>query len=421
MARMCAHSSSRLTRLEPPSKPPDEYLLVFSRQTSLFLQICNAVISIEDLVGSPLYLWPAIIPNSAERIQARARPRGSSTNDLISVPKSIHREPMPTLLVVSTSPGAGKTAFAATYAARLLADGAAVSLGKAFGAAEDVDVVALNTLVDGAKAIDPITVSGNPTDDQVKQAAQAAGGSDASAITVIEGLSGNHAVNRSLADELDASVVLVSGQSDFKSAIEAAPVYGDRLAGVVINNAPRHRGHDLDTEVVPALEVAGLPYIGVIPEDRRLVAVTARAINECLGGEWLEWEEHADELVENVLIGGLVLDWGPLYFASQENAAVLVRGDRPDLAIAALATPIKALILTCGVQPVEYVYYEADKRQVPLTVVKSDTQQAAMELERFLEFSHFDHPAKLERFSELASEHLDLDRIDAAIARPVTG
>jgi BioD-like phosphotransacetylase family protein len=328
---------------------------------------------------------------------------------------------MPTLLVVSTSPGAGKTAFAATYAARLLADGAAVSLGKAFGAAEDADVLALNTLVDGAKAIDPITVSGNPTDDQVKQVAQAAGGSDASAITVIEGLSGNHAVNRSLADELDASVVLVSGQSDFKSAIQAAPVYGDRLAGVVINNAPRHRGHDLDTEVVPALEVAGLPYIGVIPEDRRLVAVTARAMNECLGGEWLEWEEHADELVENVLIGGIVLDWGPLYFASQENAAVLVRGDRPDLAIAALATPIKALILTCGVQPVEYVYYEADKRQVPVTVVKSDTQQAATELERFLEFSHFDHPAKLERFSELASEHLDLDRIDSAIARPVTG
>ena len=69
--------------------------------------------------------------------------------------------------------------------------------------------------------------------------------------------------------------------------------------------------HDLDTEIVPALEAAGLPYIGVIPEDRRLVAVTARAMNDCLGGEWLEWEEHADELVENVLIGGIVLDWGP--------------------------------------------------------------------------------------------------------------
>ncbi|MFP6594884.1 MAG: DRTGG domain-containing protein [Dehalococcoidia bacterium] len=328
---------------------------------------------------------------------------------------------MPTLLVVSTSPGAGKTAFAATYAARLLADGATVSLGKAFGAVDDVDAAALNTLVDGAKTIDPIVVSGDPTDDQVKQAAQAAGGSDSSAVTVIEGLSGNHAANRSLADELDASVVLVAGQSDFKSAIEAAPVYGDRLAGVVINNAPRHRGHDLETEVVPALEAAGLPYIGAIPEDRRLVSVTVRAMNECLGGEWLEWEEHADQLVENVLIGGLVLDWGPLYFASQENAAVLVRGDRPDLAIAALATPIKALILTCGVKPVEYVYYEADKRQVPVTVVESDTQQAALELERFLEFSHFDHPAKLERFAELAAEHLDLDRIDSAIAHPVTG
>ena len=336
---------------------------------------------------------------------------------------------MPNLLVVSTSPGAGKTAFAATYAARLLADGATVSLGKAFGAPGDADVAALKTLVEGAAQIEPVAVKGDaPSDEQVRQAAQAADGAGkdtgAGAIAVIEGLSGdhpgNHAVNRALADELDASVVLVTGQADYRAAIEAAPAYGDRLAGVVINNAPRYRGHDLNTEVVPALEAAGLPYIGAIPEDRRLVAVTARAMHECLGGEWLEWEEHADELVENVLIGGLVLDWGPLYFASQENVAVLVRGDRPDLAIAALATPIKALILTNGVKPVEYVYYEADKQEVPVTVVDKGTEEAAAELERFLEYSRFDHPAKLERFRELAEERLDLDRIDAAVAHPVT-
>ncbi|MDP6822190.1 MAG: DRTGG domain-containing protein [Dehalococcoidia bacterium] len=328
---------------------------------------------------------------------------------------------MPTLLVVSTSPGAGKTAFAATYAARLLADGASVSLGKAFSAVDDPDVTAMKELVDGATPIDPVAVTGTPTEDQVRQAAQAAGGNDASAVSVVEGLSSDHAVNRSLADDLDASVVLVSGQSDYLSAIEAAPAYGDRLVGVVINNAPRHRGHDLDSVIVPALEAAGLPYIGAVPEDRRLIAVTARAMHECLGGEWLEWEEHSDELVENVLIGGIVLDWGPIYFSSQENAAVLVRGDRPDLAIAALATPIKALILTRGVKPVEYVYYEADKQQIPVTVVDKDTHEAAAELERFLEYSRFDHPAKLERFSELVSEHLDLDLIDSAIARPVTG
>ena len=328
---------------------------------------------------------------------------------------------MPALLVVSTSPGAGKTAFAATYSARLLADGATVSLGKAFGAVDDVDAAAMKTLVAGAKAIDPIAASGAPSEDQVRQAAQAAGGSGASAVAVIEGLSGEHDSNRLLADELDAGVVLLAGQSEYISAIESAPAYGDRLVGIVINNAPRHQGHDLESEIVPALEAAGLPYIGAIPEDRRLVAVTARAMHECLGGEWLEWEEHADELVETVLIGGIVLDWGPHYFSSQENAAVLVRGDRPDLAIAALATPIKALILTRGVKPVEYVYYEADKRQVPVTVVDKDTQEAAEELERFLEYSHFDHPAKLERFSDLAAERLDLDRIDSAVARPATG
>ncbi|MDA1257808.1 MAG: DRTGG domain-containing protein [Chloroflexi bacterium] len=327
---------------------------------------------------------------------------------------------MPTLLVVSTSPGAGKTAFAATYAARLVADGATVSLGKAFGTSDDTDAISLRTLVGEATPVDPIAFPGDaPSADQVRQVAQAVSG--AGGISVIEGLSANHALNRSLADELDASVVLIVGQAEYRAAIEAAPAYGDRLAGVVINNAPRHRGHDLESEVVPALEAAGIPYAGAIPEERRLVAVTARAMHECLGGEWLEWEEHADELVENVLIGGIVLDWGPLYFGSQENAAVLVRGDRPDLAIAALATPIKALILTGGVKPVEYVYYEADKRQVPVTVVDKNTHEAAAELERFLEYSRFDHPGKLERFLDLIEERLDMDLIDSAVARPVTG
>ena len=328
---------------------------------------------------------------------------------------------MPSLLVVSTSPGAGKTAFAASYATRLLEDGTSVSLGKAFGSASDGDATAMRELVLGADSINPVKVDGTPSDDQIKQAAQVISGAESGVISIVEGLSGNHTANRALADELDASVVLIARQSDYKIAVEVAMTYGDRLAGVVINNAPKHQGHDLDSEVIPALESAGLPYIGTLPEDRKLVAVTVRAMHECLGGKWLEWDEHADELVENVLIGGIVLDWGPLYFASQENAAVIVRGDRPDLAIAALATPIKALILTKGIEPVEYVYYEADKRQVPVTVVEQGTQEAAEEIERFLEYSKFDHEDKLERFGELASQHLDLDQIDSAVARPVTG
>lgn len=315
---------------------------------------------------------------------------------------------MATLLIVSTTAGAGKTAFATWLATRLMDGGGKVALTKTIASASgdeaDPDAAAFKTLAPAALSVPP-----SPAD----AVAEAIGGLSADTV-IVEGLAADSEGNRGLAEELDARVVLITGLHD--DIVDSAVPFGDRLVGVVINNLSRHRQHALETEVVPALESAGVKFLGAIPDDRRLVAVTMRMICDHLGGRFSEWEEKSDELVDYILIGGNLLDWGVPYFSSRENAAVLVRGDRPDIQMAALATPVKGLILTEGVDPLEYVYYEADQEEVPVIVVPDGTQAAAAALESVQEKSRFDHPGKLQRFRELADQRIDFEALEAALA-----
>ena len=299
----------------------------------------------------------------------------------------------------------------------MIAEGAKVGIAKAYGDAglekTDEETAAFRSLVPDAAVADPAPEGAAPS-----EVARIAGELDTQA-TLVEGLAASPDANRALAEQLDARVVLVADLDD--PVAETAASYGDRLAGVVVNNLPRYRTHQLESEVIPALEAADITFLGAVPEDRRLVAVTVRAMCEHLDGRFTGWEERSDELVDYVLIGANILDWGVHYFSSRQNAAVLVRGDRPDIQMAALATPIKGMILTEGVEPLEYVHYEADQEEVPVAVVAAGTHDAAAALETLQERSRFDHPDKLTRFRELADERIDFELLREALEQPVTG
>ena len=66
-------------------------------------------------------------------------------------------------------------------------------------------------------------------------------------------------------------------------------------------------------------------------------------------------------------MGGWGLDAGELYFGLRESKAVIVRGDRPDMQMAALTTPTTCMLLTQGIEPIEYVRNEAELEEVPIS------------------------------------------------------
>ena len=58
-----------------------------------------------------------------------------------------------------------------------------------------------------------------------------------------------------------------------------------------------------------------------------------------------------------------------------------MRGDRPDVQMSALTTSTQCLVLTGGIDPIEYVLYEAELEEVPIAVVPSETLDAMAALD----------------------------------------
>lgn len=328
---------------------------------------------------------------------------------------------MPTLLIVSTTPGAGKTAVACWIAANYVAAGRKPALTRAFarpGAEGERDTEAVARLVPGAVGGSPTKLQSTfPQFTEISNAAASINRlTEQAAPIIVEGLSGSPELNLRLADELDAQILIVSAWGD--DPLAAAKTYGRRTLGVAYNALPRFREHTLRTKTVPSLEAAGVRFLGAIPDDRRLLAVTIAELAAHLDGKIVDWEEKAEELVDYFLIGGNIWDWGVHYFGIRENAAAVIRGDRPDVQMAALATPIKALVLTAGKPPVpiQYVQYEAHEEEVPLITAPHDTHKTAALLETVQERARFDHPDKLLRLQQIADPAVSFGLIEESLA-----
>jgi BioD-like phosphotransacetylase family protein len=321
---------------------------------------------------------------------------------------------MPTLIVTATSESAGKTAITAALAAHLTSGGRSALVAQ--GWAGTSDQRSLRAALGEMAAEQPLGVAGDTAADLAKKIASASAGKS---VTVIEGKTGSHESGKALAEAADALVLLVAKPGD--DILAAARSYGSRLLGVIINAVPPYRQHEVESRIIPELKQANIKTLGWLPEDRRLLAPTLSLVAEHLGAEFVSSEVNADRLIDNFLIGGMVLDWGPFYFGSRENVGVVVRGDRPDIQLSALQSEtVQAMILTKGARPVEYVVYEAAQRDIPLVLTSGSTEETATALETLLPKIRFDHPDKVVRILQLAAERLDLDAVSDALSQPAT-
>ena len=299
---------------------------------------------------------------------------------------------MPSIIISSISESAGKSALAAVTISRLRYDGVGVVSGADTGELFSQD-------------------SG------VKQVASDDIDASSVSVSIIEGSAGDPEADVALAEKLDASIVLVAELDEDVAA--AVPGYGQRLAGVVLNKVPRYRDVHAERMLASLLD-DGVKCLGWVPEDRRLAANTVESVIAHLEGRLAFDINTTTELVDNVLIGGLVLDWGPFYFRSQENTCVVVRGGRPDVQLSALQSETtRAMVLTGGDKPIDYVFYEARTKRIPLIVVDGDTDSTMAALD-LMAPAGFTHPDKLSRMSELIAERAIIEPILDLVALPPT-
>ena len=102
------------------------------------------------------------------------------------------------------------------------------------------------------------------------------------------------------------------------------------------------------------------------------------------------------------------LDPGELRFGRYDNNAVVVRGDRPDIQMSALNSSVASLLLTGGIEPIEYIYYEAREEEIPIILVETDTHATMAALNDVTTAARVDTAFKVERFARLLRENADL-------------
>ena len=281
---------------------------------------------------------------------------------------------MSVVQIVGAGPGAGATTVACGLASLLRSQGKRVTLVKPLSPAGDADPAFLASLGGSAETVE---VEGAASAVQVSQAARivrgAASGAD---VVLVEGPPLGVDGTTELAQSTDAAVVAVLTYERMLGAGACGAwrdAFDDALAGCVVNKRMRYAEHDASARLAAELEDAGLPVLGVLPEERLLLAPTVQQAAEHLGGTYFTGEESGGELIEHFLIGGLITEWGGNYFGRLPNQAVVVRGGRIDIQMSALNFPLNALFLTGCETPSQYVYQRADDLDVPLIAVGSNT------------------------------------------------
>ncbi len=221
-----------------------------------------------------------------------------------------------------------------------------------------------------------------------------------------------------LAEALNAQVVALlryAPDLPVEDDVALSKAFGQRLLGVVVNGVTQYRNHTVRSSLVPALEAQGLKVLGIVPEDRRMLGVSVGQLADHLKGKFLLWEEKRDQLVDHLMIGGWILDSGIDYFSRYERKAVIARGDRPDIQMAALGTPTRCLVLTGGHHPIQYVEYEAQEEGVPLLMVESDTVTTAQSLETLFRDVTAHYLDKADCFAELIAKSVDLEALKGVL------
>ena len=341
---------------------------------------------------------------------------------------------MAVLYIAGSGKGAGKTALATGLAHRMAQAGRSVALIKPLrlvaspdeASTPDPDISFYNQVLPNNPQPQgwplAVTVEQLAEDASLPQrvgelVAAAAPGAET---IIVEGLDGLGAddptaqASASVVRALDARVVAVAQYSSSLQATDFAQVtqlFNSALLGLILNGIWRHRTQATNSNLVPALHAQGVPVLGVVPEDRRMLAPSVRDLADHLEGEILLFPEKDDELVEYIMTGGWFLDQGAYVLSRREQKAVVVRGDRPDLQMAALETSTACLVLTEGQNPIQYVTYHAEEEEVPLLLVQTPTLQTMEALHTVADRVTVHNPRKAARFAELLAEHCNLEAL----------
>ena len=197
---------------------------------------------------------------------------------------------------------------------------------------------------------------------------------------------------------------------------------GADFMGVVVSKAWPSKYERISAALTSSLAERGIPLFGITPYQEELASPTVAQIFDGLGGELLGGEEHTDHRVTRTIIGAMQAENMSRYIGLR--TLVITPGDRSDVAMACLrahmiggidSLSVSGLVLTCGHAPDAETLAHIKDCHLPCMLVTGDTYSVAAELRNRVYKITPDDKVRIDWAVRLVSEHIDIDRIIAAL------
>jgi len=315
------------------------------------------------------------------------------------------------LYVVSSEEAAGKTAICAGLGKFLQGNGKKVGFLKPLAAEKsgaDGDAAFIKQVLGLPEAVESLYP---PVGDvkKIKEAYDTV--SQGKDVVIVEGMLGQ--ASYEIARTLSARVIIAEAYSGQASRfIDSYKAFGESLLGVVLNKVPESQLKRVQDEASKQFGAAGINVLGILPEDRVLFAITVGELADSIQGKILNNTEKSAELVENFMLGAMVVDSGLDYFGRKSNKAAVVRQDRPDMQLAALETSTRCMVLSGSNEPPIYnVFQKAENRGIPIISTENATSDIVTSIEDALSQARFNQEKKLPKLAEIMRQHLNLQAV----------
>jgi len=215
----------------------------------------------------------------------------------------------------------------------------------------------------------------------------------------------------------DAKIIFV--ENDVENLKNLKNIYEERLIGFIVNGVWKYQKNVLIQDV--SNRELSKEILAVLDQDRFFMSNTIENVSKSLTTKKIIGEYNINKIIENYLIGGFILDWGPEYFSSKENVALIVRGDRPDLQLSAIQSEtIAVIIATTNITPVEYVIHEAKRLKIPILIIEENTEEAIEKLSDSIDSFKFDHNDKILHSNQILNKNLNFDSLFETLLSPLT-
>ncbi len=327
---------------------------------------------------------------------------------------------MAALMVLSVDRRVGKTALCAGIARCLTGSGKKVGYARpVFPGDSNEDAAFMKKVLaapEGAELMSPAVTPDSLAGYFEAAVKQVSAGKDT---IIVEGAIGDSnladAYSR-LAKALGARVILVEAYEHPHP--ERYQLQGADLMGVVVNKVPARRLPQVREAEKARLTAAGVSFLGAVPEDRVLLAVTVADLSAGIGAKILNSSEKSGRLVENFMLGALSVDSGLVYYNRKPAKAAVLRADRPDMQLAALETDTACLVLTgSNKPPIHSVTFKAENKGIPILQTKKTVPEVVADIEDTLERARFGREEKIPKLNDLLQQSIDLRGICGSLGR----